>query len=61
MFMYQATVAHAAEGDAPLVAQLNHFAEVIAGRAEPLVDAEEGRKSLEQTLKIERVLAETAH
>ncbi|MEP3330846.1 Gfo/Idh/MocA family oxidoreductase [Sedimentitalea sp.] len=53
-------VVYPAEGEAPLIVQLNHFSDVIAGRDEPLVDAEEGRKSLEHTLKIERVLAESA-
>lgn len=47
---------HHAEGTAPLVAQLEHFAEVIAGCAVPLVDAREGLRSLEATLEIEKVL-----
>ena len=37
----------------PLIRQLEHFAEVIAGRAEPLVSAKEGRATLAATLKIE--------
>jgi predicted dehydrogenase len=37
----------------PLVAQLEHFAQVCAGYAEPMVSAIEGRKSLEVTLAIE--------
>lgn len=41
----------------PLTAQLRHFADVVAGRAEPLVDAVEGRKSLEVTLQIEAAVA----
>lgn len=45
-----------ADGPPPLLAQLNHFAEVIAGRADPLIDAREGRQSLEATLRIETVL-----
>lgn len=53
-------VARPADGELPLVAQLTHFADVIAGRVEPHIDAEEARKSLEHTLKIERVLAESA-
>ncbi|MDU9005639.1 Gfo/Idh/MocA family protein [Sedimentitalea todarodis] len=55
-----APAVRAADGELPLVAQLTHFADVIAGRADPLVDAQEGRKSLEQTLMIERALAGTA-
>ncbi len=42
--------------EVPLIAQLEHFADVIADRAEPLVDATEGRLSLEATLRIEDVL-----
>ncbi|MEM9061325.1 MAG: Gfo/Idh/MocA family oxidoreductase [Pseudomonadota bacterium] len=37
----------------PLIRQLEHFAEVIAGRAEPLVSAREGRATLAATLRIE--------
>jgi predicted dehydrogenase len=44
----------------PLVAQLEHFADVVAGRARPLVDAREGRKSLEVTLQIETLVAPCA-
>ncbi|MEM9429766.1 MAG: Gfo/Idh/MocA family oxidoreductase [Pseudomonadota bacterium] len=36
----------------PLVRQLEHFAEVCAG-AQPIVDAEDGRKTLEATLRLE--------
>ncbi|MEL6998244.1 MAG: gfo/Idh/MocA family oxidoreductase, partial [Pseudomonadota bacterium] len=41
------------EDGVPLIRQLEHFAEVIAGRAEPLVSAEEGRATLAATLRIE--------
>ena len=41
----------------PLITQLEHFADVIAGRADPLVDAGEGRRSLQATLEIEQALA----
>lgn len=41
----------------PLVAQLEHFVSVCAGQAAPLVDAREGRKSLEATLQIEACVA----
>ena len=37
----------------PLARQLSHFAEVIAGRASPVVSAEDARKTLDTTLKIE--------
>ncbi|MGD1927260.1 MAG: Gfo/Idh/MocA family protein [Paracoccaceae bacterium] len=47
--MHQAPV----EDGVPLIRQLEHFAEVIAGRAEPLVSAEEGRATLVATLRIE--------
>lgn len=43
-------------GAVPLVVQLSHFADVIAGRSEPLVDAEEGRRNLKATLQIENAL-----
>ena len=41
----------------PLTAQLAHFADVAAGRAAPLVDAVEGRRSLDVTLQIEAAVA----
>ena len=41
-----------AEG-VPLVRQLEHFADVIAGQAEPLVSAEDGYRTLAATLQIE--------
>jgi len=41
----------------PLTAQLAHFVDVAAGRASPLVDAVEGRKSLAVTLQIEAAVA----
>ena len=37
----------------PLVRQLEHFADVIAGKRLPIVDAADGRKTLEATLRIE--------
>ncbi len=43
----------AVEDGVPLIRQLEHFADVIAGRAAPIVDAREGRKTLEATLRIE--------
>ncbi|MEM7523214.1 MAG: Gfo/Idh/MocA family oxidoreductase [Pseudomonadota bacterium] len=42
-----------AEEAIPLVRQLEHFADVIAGRAAPLVSGEEGRRTLDATLRIE--------
>ncbi|MEL6168619.1 MAG: Gfo/Idh/MocA family oxidoreductase [Pseudomonadota bacterium] len=39
----------------PLVRQLEHFADVIAGTASPLVDATDARATLEATLRIEAV------
>ena len=42
------------EEGVPLVRQLEHFADVIAGRATPLVSGHEGRQTLAATLKIER-------
>lgn len=44
-----------AEG-VPLVAQLEHFADVVAGRATPLIDAQDAAKTLAVTLQIEAVL-----
>ena len=43
--------------NAPLVAQLEHFAEVVAGRAKPLVGAADGTESLRVTLAIEAAVA----
>ena len=40
----------------PLIAQIDHFANVIAGRATPLVDAADGRRTLAATLQIEDTL-----
>lgn len=40
----------------PLIAQLEHFADVIAGRARPRIDAREGRKTLAATLMVEATL-----
>lgn len=42
-----------ADDGVPLIRQLEHFAEVIAGHAEPLVSAAEGLKSLQATLAVE--------
>ncbi len=44
-----------AETAVPLVRQLEHFAAVIAGRTEPLVNARDGRKTLAATLRLEQV------
>lgn len=41
------------EHSVPLVTQLEHFADVIHGRAAPLVSAKEGRATLAATLAIE--------
>lgn len=46
----------ACDDGVPLIAQLDHFAEVIAGRAVPLIDAAEGRETLKVTLDIEAAL-----
>ncbi len=45
-------VADAAEG-VPLISQLEHFADVIAGRALPVNDAASGRRTHEVTLMVE--------
>jgi predicted dehydrogenase len=45
------------ESNVPLTAQLAHFADVASGRAAPVVDAMEGRKSLQVTLQIEAAVA----
>lgn len=37
----------------PLIRQLDHFAEVIAGRASPIVSADDAMKTLDVTLQIE--------
>jgi hypothetical protein len=39
-----------------LVAQLEHFADVVAGRAAPLIDARDATKTLVATLQIEAAL-----
>ncbi|MDB2407853.1 Gfo/Idh/MocA family oxidoreductase [Jannaschia sp.] len=41
------------EDGIPLIRQLEHFAAVIAGRAEPLVDAASARRTLDVILRIE--------
>lgn len=48
-------VAEADDG-VPLIRQLEHFAEVIAGRAAPLNDGESGRETHRVTLEIERAV-----
>lgn len=40
----------------PLVDQLEHFCEVVAGRASPLVDAKEGAATLAATIEIEQAV-----
>ena len=47
------------ENGVPLVAQMDHFLEVIAGRATPLIDAQDGRQTLMTTLAIETALTVT--
>ena len=41
----------------PLVKQLEHFAEVIQGKVEPVVDAASARETLAVILEIERATA----
>ncbi|MDJ0825680.1 MAG: Gfo/Idh/MocA family oxidoreductase [Rhodobacter sp.] len=41
----------------PLAAQLRHFLDVIAGRADPLVDVEDARRTLAVALRIEADVA----
>ncbi len=45
------------ESNVPLVAQLQHFADVVAGRAAPLVSAADATESLRVTLAIEAAVA----
>lgn len=45
-----------AEDGVPLVRQLEHFADVIAGRAQPLNDGESARETHRITLEIERAV-----
>ncbi len=45
------------ENNVPLVAQLEHFAQVVAGRASPLVSAADATESLRVTLAIDRAVA----
>lgn len=45
-----------AEG-VPLDIQLGHFADVIAGTAQPLIDAADGRRTLSATVQIEQILS----
>jgi len=49
--------AHEVGDTVPFAAQLDHFAEVIAGTAEPRITVAEGRKTLAATLMAEEVLA----
>lgn len=48
----QASETDVADG-IPLVRQLEHFADVIAGRADPIVDAASARRTLDVILRIE--------
>jgi predicted dehydrogenase len=41
----------------PLIKQLEHFAQVIQGKAEPVVDAASARETLAVILEIERATA----
>ncbi len=43
----------------PLAAQLRHFVEVVEGRADPLIDAEDARATLAVALQIEEALSLT--
>lgn len=52
-----ATVAPRGSGD-PLVIQVDHFADVIAGRADPLVSAREGMTTLNVTLAVQTAARE---
>lgn len=52
-----ATVAPRAAGD-PLVIQADHFADVAAGRADPLVSAREGMNTLNVTLAVQTAARE---
>lgn len=44
------------ETGVPLAAQMEHFCEVIAGRATPLIDGRDGRQTLLTTLEIDTAL-----
>ena len=50
----------AAETSVPLVRQLEHFAEVIAGRTAPVVDAASARETLRVILEIEALAMDPA-
>ncbi|MEM0946203.1 MAG: Gfo/Idh/MocA family oxidoreductase [Pseudomonadota bacterium] len=41
------------EHGVPLVRQLEHFADVIAGHSAPIIDGTDGRRTLEATLRVE--------
>ena len=49
--------AQKAPENTPLIAQMEHFAEVAAGRTAPLVSAEDATESLRVTLAIEQAVA----
>ncbi len=51
---------HDAAQNVPLVAQLAHFADVVAGRAAPLVSAADATETLRVTLQIEAAVAPRA-
>jgi predicted dehydrogenase len=55
----QAPVAETLDADqvVPLTAQLDHFVAVMERRAEPLISADDGRRTLAVALQIEAVLA----
>lgn len=50
-------VARPVDDTVPFKAQLDHFADVIAGRAPPRITVAEGRKTLAATLMAEEILA----
>lgn len=50
---------HLVPDTVPFTAQLDHFADVINGTAQPRITIEEGRKTLAATLEAERII--TAH
>lgn len=52
--------AHKVEANVPLVAQLEHFIQVCAGKSEPLISAVEARETLGVTLAIEAAVAPRA-
>ena len=48
--------AHAVERVVPLMAQLDHFLDVIDGKCAPLIDVADARQTLDTTLKIETLM-----